>query len=175
MRIYQPEESVFLRSKIYLSSIKVSRWAQCVTALPSAGKRERYLGVLLPSPFVGWCWWHSKNCNATWTENGRQELDLCNLKKFRLAAAQSNLNPERSGWVLLFPVFSFDGSRGSTTSSVEVVGFAQYFFLLLIYPSENGDFNTFSERNSHKYFPLPGQMLQLCFCKRGMGYSDSYN
>lgn len=172
MRIYQQEESGFFRSRICLSSIKASR---CATALPSAGKTERYLGLQLPSPFVGWCWRHSKNCNAICTENGRQGLDLCNLKKFRLAAAHSNLNPERSGRVLLFPASSFDGSRGSTTSSAEAVGFAHYVFLLLIYPSENGDFNTFSERKSYKYFPLPGQMLHLCFCKRGMGYSDSYN
>lgn len=51
---------------------------------------------------------------------------------------------------------SFDGSRGSTMSSVEGVGFGelgesgQYFSLVLIhsvfYPSENGDFNTFPER-----------------------------
>lgn len=109
----------------------------------------------------------------------RDELDLCSLKKFRLAAPQNHLNPERSARIMLPLASCCDGSRGSATSSVEGVGFSwtgwasDSCFLALIcgnfYPSENGDFNTCPERKSNKNFPLPGQMLQLYFCESRMG------
>lgn len=106
-------------------------------------------------------------------------------KEIQTRCSPKQSEPWWEGEVMLSHIPSFDGSRCSAASSCrgsgiqcelgEFVNTSFWFSCGVTYPSEKGDFNTFSERKSNKYFPLPGQILQLCFCKRRIGYSDSYN
>lgn len=80
-------------------------------------------GLLFSRCFLGWC--HCKNCKGIWLENARQEFDICSPKKFRLAAPQNNLNPERNVSRGLLCIFLMDPGVPQPLLVYKTVGFSE--------------------------------------------------
>lgn len=108
----------------------------------------------------------------------RDELDLCSLKKFSLAAPQNHLNHERSVGIMLPLASCCDGSKGSATSSLEGIGFSELgepvipaFWLscVVTFIPVKMEILILSHKGETKIFHFLGKCSNCTFVKEGWG------